>query len=121
MIRIPVRYRRRATLVSAMLAVFVLATFACSGKSEIATGTTYPQDEFTESAARSTFEAAVMSGCSGSLGISVELSSALRIVDSALARSVSGEWVFSFDDHSASVDSTGTVSGSLLKDLTSDC
>lgn len=105
-----------------LLGVVMIIATACSGTESYNTGTVVSPDAFTEEAAREILSSAVFQVCQEShLGITAELTSALRTAEAAAARQEVGRWVFSSSGDTARATPDGLVEGKLLKRLTTDC
>ncbi len=111
----------RTAFTMLILAAFVILA-GCSSNVTVDTGRTFAVSDFSETNAREILELAVRNECSKSnVGITAGLSSALRIVASAPAVQRGDNWEFSYDQKTALVTPSGTVSGGLLRDLISLC
>lgn len=115
---------RRLTMLLPMLAAILLliSAAACAGADTYDTGMNLRADEFNETGARNMFASAVTAICQeNKIGISVELASALKSVETASAKLTSSTWTFTAQGETVRVQSDGIVEGELLKDLTSRC
>ena len=111
----------RTAFTMLILAAFVILS-GCSSNVTVDTGLTFDVSDFSETNAREILELAVRNECSKSnVGITAGLSSALRVVSSAPAVKRGDNWGFSYDQKTALVTPSGTVSGELLRDLISMC
>ena len=108
--------------VTMLLLAACIILVGCSDNAAVDTGRTFDVSDFSETNARETLEHAVRNECSKSnVGVTVGLTSALRIVASAPAIQRGDNWEFSYDQKTALVTSSGRVSGELLRELISKC